>query len=297
MNFWRPLAPMASKWTAPKTKRELTEAIALRCAVKSENLMKHTVERLKEIWILVRPQRMKSGLPSGWKKSDKESLEEMYIAHCVDGGEFGGTRPNDRHWRGWRLGQFLMELEMMETDRKEKADAEGGEDDYDDRPMCPQCRLPFVVRTNSYTGVDFLGCIRFPECRQSKNLPEDPDAPIEVPPAAVVKKTTAPKRNPKASVMKGKNDWSAMGKRHQETWGGDGESSDGSWRQVKSPEKMMIVDNEDRRQRQERDDARAWVLALRVGFWKRTQSVWRTLCARQSCGVSSRCGNEILRSC
>ena len=38
---------------------------------------------------------------------------------------------------------------------------------------CPKCGQPLVVRTNSNTGVDFLGCSRYPECKHSEPLPID----------------------------------------------------------------------------------------------------------------------------
>jgi restriction system protein len=37
---------------------------------------------------------------------------------------------------------------------------------------CAECGRPMVVRTNSATGEEFLGCSQFPACKHTEPLPE-----------------------------------------------------------------------------------------------------------------------------
>lgn len=36
---------------------------------------------------------------------------------------------------------------------------------------CPTCGAPMVVRENRQNGSEFLGCTRFPDCRETAPLP------------------------------------------------------------------------------------------------------------------------------
>lgn len=38
---------------------------------------------------------------------------------------------------------------------------------------CPKCRGRLVRRTNSRTGIDFAGCVKFPKCDGTRSL-QDP---------------------------------------------------------------------------------------------------------------------------
>ena len=35
---------------------------------------------------------------------------------------------------------------------------------------CPKCSSEMIIRTNSQTGQQFLGCSKFPECKGSRNI-------------------------------------------------------------------------------------------------------------------------------
>lgn len=39
--------------------------------------------------------------------------------------------------------------------------------------QCPECGAPMVVRTNRLNGSEFLGCSRYPDCTETRPLPED----------------------------------------------------------------------------------------------------------------------------
>ena len=39
--------------------------------------------------------------------------------------------------------------------------------------LCPACGQRMVVRTNTVTGEDFLGCSAYPDCRHTQPLPID----------------------------------------------------------------------------------------------------------------------------
>jgi ssDNA-binding Zn-finger/Zn-ribbon topoisomerase 1 len=38
---------------------------------------------------------------------------------------------------------------------------------------CPRCGSELTVRVNSYTGEEFLGCTRYPECKHTEPIPTD----------------------------------------------------------------------------------------------------------------------------
>lgn len=37
---------------------------------------------------------------------------------------------------------------------------------------CPECGRALVIRTNRLTGIEFLGCIFWPECKHTEPIPE-----------------------------------------------------------------------------------------------------------------------------
>jgi ssDNA-binding Zn-finger/Zn-ribbon topoisomerase 1 len=43
------------------------------------------------------------------------------------------------------------------------------------KKVCPGCGADLVVRTNSHTNVQFLGCSRYPECKHTEPIPLDVD--------------------------------------------------------------------------------------------------------------------------
>ena len=67
---------MTSKYTAPKRKEEYVAAISSRTGLACEELRKHHVGRLKQIWTMVKPKKPQSPLPVGWEKADVTSLRE-----------------------------------------------------------------------------------------------------------------------------------------------------------------------------------------------------------------------------
>ncbi|CAE7864835.1 Dnah1 [Symbiodinium microadriaticum] len=154
---------MAAKFTAPKRKDEYVEAIRARTGLDASELKKHDMERLKQIWSLVRPKKAQSPLPTGWKKQDVASLKQIYEEHVRPDLD----RPNDRHWIRWNRPTLVTEIELWLEEVKETAEPE---DMFSETPLCSQCRIPMCVRTNRVTKTDFLGCVRFPACRETLPL-------------------------------------------------------------------------------------------------------------------------------
>ena len=66
---------------APRRKEEYISAIHSRTQVEVKDLKGFSVERLKDIWTVIKPKRMQV-LPSNWKKGDLESLRELYMPRC-----------------------------------------------------------------------------------------------------------------------------------------------------------------------------------------------------------------------
>ena len=40
---------------------------------------------------------------------------------------------------------------------------------------CPECRGSMVVRTRRSDGRRFLGCVNYPRCKGTRNIPESPE--------------------------------------------------------------------------------------------------------------------------
>ncbi|CAE7336253.1 RE2 [Symbiodinium sp. CCMP2592] len=157
------IIPMAAKFTAPRRKEEYVNAINARTNLSTAELRQHDMERLKKIWMLVRPKKPQSPLPTGWKKMDVESLKQIYDEHVRPDLE----RPRDRHWIRWNRPQLVMEISIWETEVMEGAEPE---ELFHDTPLCSRCKIPMCVRTNRVTKTDFLGCVRFPMCKETLPL-------------------------------------------------------------------------------------------------------------------------------
>ena len=82
-------------------------------------------------------------LNPGWKKANLDTLREIYLEMVVPGLE---RSDRDQRWFGWRRAQYILEIELWETDCKEAADSNLSEE--------------------ASTREDFWGCLRFPHCRE-----------------------------------------------------------------------------------------------------------------------------------
>jgi len=71
----------------------------------------------------------------------------------------------DGHWLRVRRGQLITQLEMYQTEM-----ALQGEANPSNAPLCRECGISLIPRTNRVTQEGFYGCIRFPECRQTLPL-------------------------------------------------------------------------------------------------------------------------------
>lgn len=150
-----------TSFSTPKTKPEYVTAIEARTYVSRVELSKHSVDRLKEIWMLVRPVKMAPLLPTGWKKMDLETLKNMYYDNVMT----YYARPDDGHWSRWKRAQLITELELWIEDRKEEMAANGENLNEPMAPVCEQCNIPCIARTNRVDKGQFWGCVRFPACR------------------------------------------------------------------------------------------------------------------------------------
>ncbi|CAE7552795.1 RE2 [Symbiodinium natans] len=152
---------------APKKKEEYVKAIGARCTVKEEDLKQHTVERLKEIWAVLKPtSRKKTLLPSGWRRFDLEGLKELYSSVVVPSLQ----REHNGHWGRWNRGHLIMQMEMWMDECMENPDEIPEETHPHQTPLCKRCTLPMIERTNRVNGEGFFGCLRFPMCRETLPL-------------------------------------------------------------------------------------------------------------------------------
>ncbi|CAE7929423.1 unnamed protein product, partial [Symbiodinium necroappetens] len=145
-----------------RRKEEFVSAIACRCTVSPEDLRQHSVDRLKELWAVLKPRKNSSILPTGWKKFELPDLRALYVNKVLE--DLSLNCDHDGHWMRWKkTTQFIMELEMWETDMKEATKHEV--DVLSEHPFCRACQIPMVVRTNRLTREEFYGCRRYPVCR------------------------------------------------------------------------------------------------------------------------------------
>lgn len=150
----------------PKTKREFAREIASRCAVMEEELMVHGVDRLREIWKLVKPAKRAPVLNPGWKKASRDTLKAIYTDTVVPD---LGRSLEDLHWDGWNRSQFLLEIELWEAEVKSQMTEEIVAE-KSQAPECASCRLQMIQRTNRLTRQDFWGCIRYPVCQETLSM-------------------------------------------------------------------------------------------------------------------------------
>ena len=186
-------SPVIEQIVAPRRKEDYVQAIACRCKVPVESLRMHTVDRLKELYAVLKPKKRSEILPVGWKKFDLEGLRALYVEKVVQDLQ----RDPDGHWARWKRPQFVMELELWETVIKEETRHE--EDIESPHPFCTACMIPMMIRTNRLDGTDFYGCRRFPNCRQTLPLTHGGR------PTAVVQKELETKKEIDKKAEKKKN--------------------------------------------------------------------------------------------
>eukprot|EP00439_Symbiodinium_sp_Y106_P065967 s2396_g10.t1 len=148
------------RWiVAPKKKEEYVQAIACWCRVPEAELRLHTVDRLKELYAVLKPKRRSSVLPANCKKLDLESLKELYGTRVVKDLD----RPHDYHWSRWTKSPLILEIELWHFDVQ--SSLEHMAEDESPYPKCSECGIPMIIRTNRVTKREFLGCHRYPSCK------------------------------------------------------------------------------------------------------------------------------------
>ena len=162
VDFSRPMSTLA-----PKTKEEYVLAVASRSKVPRDELRKHTLDRLKELWAAVRPPKGKTSiLPVNWKKLDRTGLKMIYQNQVVP--DLG--RENDLHWDRWSKPALLLEIEVWAEDAAKDFQLDRDLDMSEKGPLCVSCGVPMMERTNRLTREGFFGCRRFPSCKTTHPL-------------------------------------------------------------------------------------------------------------------------------
>ncbi|CAE7476027.1 unnamed protein product [Symbiodinium microadriaticum] len=220
------LTVMADKFTAPKRKEEYVQAILARSTIDVTNLRKLDVERLKQIWTMVKPRKPASPLPVGWKKLDVAGLKEIYDKVVRTDLE----REDDGHWQRWHRPQLVTEIDLWLAQVQEES-KDAPEDLFHENPLCSRCAIPMVVRTNRVTKTDFFGCLMFPVCTETLPL-KYAGMPTKHVQESISPKI-APKKKDLLEVKSGKGygtkGLSAHKRRDKNFADEPGVSSDGSW--------------------------------------------------------------------
>lgn len=199
----------------PKSKSDHVELLHAHTKLSKDDLKAHTLERLKELWRVTKPKKIEKVLPPSWKKMDLASLKALYEDHCLP---YYGRR-SDGHWIRWKRGQLLVELEIFEAEVMEERKDQEDLTAEDQIPLCHNCGLKMMERTNRLKGDSFWGCRRFPACRFTlPYLYDDKDT------AEVQKQLMAKGEIPKVGPA-------VKAKAQDRKRGGDQmtRSSDGSW--------------------------------------------------------------------
>ncbi|CAE7707379.1 RE1 [Symbiodinium sp. CCMP2592] len=138
--------------------------------VTKEALREHNLDRLKELWGAVRPpKKSATGLPANWKKFDRPALKHIYATQVAP--DLG--RDNDLHWDRWSKPTLILEIEMWAVDAAEELQRDRDLETASTEPLCPQCGIPMMVRTNRMTREDVYGCRRYPACKETLPLRYD----------------------------------------------------------------------------------------------------------------------------
>eukprot|EP00434_Breviolum_minutum_P024369 symbB.v1.2.021520.t1/scaffold1859.1/size98302/6 len=214
-----------SRMSAPKLKAEFVEEISKHCNVSKEELKKHDLPRLKEIWMVVKPNKPIPVLPVGWKRANLDTLREMYLDLVV---EDLGRPKDDKHWVGWKRSQFLLEIDLWSQDIEETHKTCPPEC-TPVSPTCPTCDISMVRRTNRLSRVDFWGCLRFPLCRETLSLTYN-GQPVEV----MQNKMKSEKAEIKAEKVVKKVAYGDAVKRSSAPLGPSSVSDSGSWEMADS---------------------------------------------------------------
>ncbi|CAE7351286.1 MAL3P3.6 [Symbiodinium sp. CCMP2592] len=201
---------------------EFVAAIASRSKVTKEALREHNLDRLKELWGALRPPKKNAtGLPANWKKLDRSALKHIYATQVVP--DLG--RDSDLHWDRWSKPTLILEIEVWALDAAEELQRDRDLEMTCTEPLCAQCGIPMMVRTNRLTREDFYGCRRYPACKQTLPLRYDGRPTGEVQKELeTTEKINKAKEHHKKIVAK----QAAKGKRMGEM-GRATASSDGSW--------------------------------------------------------------------
>lgn len=101
----------------------------------------------------------------------------------VIGTEFGGKfRPLSKSRRIYRTAPQGPEEQRVQAflGRLTQALRESYGKALRDFPLCPQCGAP-MARRKAKAGGEFFGCLRWPECRATKNIQSNPTPPAPEP--------------------------------------------------------------------------------------------------------------------
>lgn len=149
---------------APKRKAEYVALLKQRTAVPDHVLEKMTVEKLRLLYQTTKPVAVKP-LPTNWRRFSKAALQELYMTEVLPA--YGESASKTAHL-SWGKDRLIVELSNFaeeikaETEEKVKVDPTV--------PMCQQCAIPMVQRTNRMTGQKFWGCMVYPSCTFTLSL-------------------------------------------------------------------------------------------------------------------------------
>ena len=153
---------------APKNKEEYVMAIASRSKLGKEELRRHTLDRLEELWAAVRPKNANTTvLPANWKQLDRAALKTIYQNQVVP--DLG--RDNDLYWDRSKSTLWL-EIEVWAEDASKDLQQDRELETAGRGPLCAECAIPMMVRTNRLTQMPTLPDVQgdaSPDLRREAN--------------------------------------------------------------------------------------------------------------------------------
>ena len=126
---------------------------------------------------------------------------------CGGGGPGTGRSVEDKHYHGWKKSQFILELDLFQSDQE----AVEEEEVVPESPMCVMCQLPMMKRTNRLTRQDFWGCLRFPLCRETLSLTYYQMPTEKIQPLMTEAQPSVTKKRSQVPIAPSNASWSTVG--------------------------------------------------------------------------------------
>lgn len=159
------LTDMSERPRASKNKADFVAALLPMTRLTREQLEEENLEKLRLLYRAMKPRPVKRSLPVNWKRFSKAALMELYVNQAMPWFGLGEARTE---YATWDKDRFLVELERYDVEIVEAGVIYS--ETIEESPLCLQCGVLMVKRTDRLTHREFWGCPLFPRCRETLAL-------------------------------------------------------------------------------------------------------------------------------